>query len=190
MPEKDDMDELNFGDDEPGGDEEGGQAAATGGGGLKRFLSGTILKVLMYVAAAIVVFIIALIAGRMGGGSSSKEGAYQADKQALEEKKPPLTSFELKEFMVNTADVDSSHFLRLKLNLAYKQNNLPLQTELGERKKQIYDVILRSLNEKKKEDIDTAQGKQDLKEELMKKINGILEHGEILDVYYEEFSVN
>lgn len=188
MPE--DMDDFNFGDDEGGGEGEGGQAESSGGGGLKRFLSGTILKVLMYVAAGIAVFIIALFAGKMGGGSAAKDDAYAQDQKALEQKAPPLATFELKEFKSNTADVDTTHSIRMKLSLGYEKNNLLLQTELSERRKQIFDLIMLTLNKKRKEDLDSAQKKQDLKDELIKLINGLLQNGKIDDVYYEEFSVN
>ncbi len=188
MPE--DMDDFNFGDDE-GGEGEGAQAeAASGGGGLKRFLSGTILKVLMYVAAGIAVFIIALFAGKMGGSGSSDEAKYAQAQKEMEQKAPPLATFELKEFMSNTADVDTTHFVRMKLSLGYEKNNLLLQTELSERRMQIFDLIMLTLNGKRKEDLDTAQKKQDLKDELIKKINGLLQNGKIDQIYYAEFSVN
>jgi flagellar FliL protein len=188
MPE--DMDDFNFGDDDTGSEGEGGQAAAAGGGGLKRFLSGTILKVLMYVAAAVAVFIIALIAGKMGASPATDENSYAQDRQALEQKSPPLATFELKEFMSNTADVDTTHFVRMKLSLGYEKNNLLMQTELSERRKEIFDLIILTLNGKHKEDLDTAQKKLDLKDELLKRINGLLQNGKIDAIYYEEFSVN
>ncbi len=188
MPE--DMDDFNFGDDE-GGEGEGAQAeAASGGGGLKRFLSGTILKVLMYVAAGIAVFIIALFAGKMGASDKSDEAKYAQAQKEMEQKAPPLATFELKEFMSNTADVDTTHFVRMKLSLGYEKNNLLLQTELSERRMQIFDLIMLTLNGKRKEDLDSAQKKQDLKDELIKKINGLLQNGKIQDIYYAEFSVN
>ncbi|HPH02673.1 MAG TPA: flagellar basal body-associated FliL family protein [Spirochaetota bacterium] len=188
MPE--DMDDFNFGDDE-GGEGEGAQAeAASGGGGLKRFLSGTILKVLMYVAAGIAVFIIALFAGKMGASGKSDEAKYAQAQKEMEQKAPPLATFELKEFMSNTADVDTTHFVRMKLSLGYEKNNLLLQTELSERRMQIFDLIMLTLNGKRKEDLDSAQKKQDLKDELIKKINGLLQNGKIQDIYYAEFSVN
>ena len=188
MPE--DMDDFNFGDDD-GGEGEGGQAeAAGGGGGLKRFLSGTILKVLMYVAAGIAVIIIAAVTASAVAGGKSKDNAYAQDQKAMEQKAPPLATFELKEFMSNTADVDTTHFVRMKMSIGYEKNNLLLQTELSERRMQIFDLIMLTLNGKRKEDLDTAQKKQDLKDELIKKINGLLQNGKIQDIYYAEFSVN
>lgn len=107
-----------------------------------------------------------------------------------EQKRPPLATFELKEFMSNTADEDTTHFVRIKMSIGYEKTNLLLQTELSDRRVQIFDLILLTLNGKRKIDLDSTQKKQDLKVELMIKINALLQTGKIDDIYYAEFSVN
>lgn len=126
----------------------------------------------------------------LGGGSALAENKFEQDQKALEQKASPLATFELKEFMSNTADEDTTHFVRMKMSIGYERNNLLLQTELSEKRMQIFDLIMLTLNGKKKNDLDTAQKKQDLKDELIKKINALLTNGKIDDIYYKEFSVN
>ncbi len=127
----------------------------------------------------------AVVAARL-----SLENLPEPGLRTTEQKRLPLATFELKEFMSNTADEDTTHFVRMKMSIGYEKNNLLLQTELSERRIQIFDLILLTLNGKKKNDLDTAQKKQDLKDELIKKINALLTNGKIDDIYYKEFSVN
>ncbi len=126
----------------------------------------------------------------LGGGSALAENKFEQDQKALEQKALPLATFELKEFMSNTADVDTTHFVRMKMSIGYEKNNLPLQTELSERRKQIFDLIMFTLNKKTKSELDTAEKKQVFTYDLIKIINGLLQTGKIDDIYFEEFSVN
>jgi flagellar FliL protein len=51
------------------------------------------------------------------------------------------------------------------------------------------DQIVRILNSKKYEDIETIQGKLFLKDEIMTAMNGILHKGTVKEVYFNEFVV-
>ena len=185
MPDEE-MDTFDSLDD----DEESSEGAGGPGGGLKSFFSGTVVRILLFVAAGLVVVIIAIVAGSMAGKSSSTKSGYAKDKEALKTKKKPLKVFDLKQFMANTADIDASHLVRIKLKLAYEAGDIKLMTELNARRAQIRDIIMLFFNDKKKRNLDTALKKRKLKGELMKTINRILIDGEIKNIFYEEFSVN
>ena len=51
------------------------------------------------------------------------------------------------------------------------------------------DQIVKILNSKKYEDIETIQGKLFLKDQIATSMNGILHKGSVKDVYFNEFVV-
>jgi flagellar FliL protein len=187
MPDDDDL--GSFADE--GGAESGAEeSSGSGKFGLKRFLSGAVLRVLLFAAAGIGVVIISVITASMVAGGKSEDSAEIMDKQGLQQRPPVLATFEMEEFMTGLADRDTMHFVKMKLNLGYETGNLRLQTELSERRRQIKDLILLTLNEKTAEELHSKGQKEELKDELMKLINGLLREGEIKAIYYEDFMVN
>jgi flagellar basal body-associated protein FliL len=74
--------------------------------------------------------------------------------------------FDMKQFMINTKDTDTQHLVRIKLQLAYKRENIKLLTELNQRRAQISDIILLFFKDKSKDQMDSSEKIQRLKEEL------------------------
>ncbi|MDR2734551.1 MAG: flagellar basal body-associated FliL family protein [Spirochaetota bacterium] len=187
-------DDEDFGgfDDEGGADSGSTESSDSGGGGggLKRFLSGAVLKILLYVAAAIVVVIISVITASVVADGKESDTAEIKDRQGMEQRPPAYAIFEMDEFMTGLADIDTTHFVKLKLSLAYEGPNMRLQSELSDRRRQIEDLILLTLNSKVAEDLHTKGQKEEFKEELVKLINGLLREGEIKNVYFKDFMVN
>ncbi|MCK4907760.1 MAG: flagellar basal body-associated FliL family protein [Spirochaetes bacterium] len=169
---------------------EGQDGQSSEGGGIKSFFSGALIRILLYVAAVILVIIIAVIVSKMTAESVSKSQGYKQDKEMFKEQAPPMSTFKMEPFLINTADRDENHLVRVKLRLAYKKNNLKLQTELLARRSQVRDLILLFFGGKKKEHMDTSEKKIRLKKSLKNTINRVLQSGMILDIYYEEFSVS
>jgi len=187
-----DEEEFGFGEEEGGGEAGAGDAAEpSGGGGLKRFLSGAVLRILLFVAAGIGVIIISVITSSIVAGGSEAEGPDPVARGVPLDTKPPAwAGYDLDEIMVATADRDSSHFIKLKISLAYEGGNMGLQTELTERRRQIRDLIIGTLNSKTKEALHSWQQKEDFKSELVKRINALLQYGEIKDIYYMDVMIN
>lgn len=104
-------------------------------------------------------------------------------------KEPPPMTFDLGSFNINTADVDEPHFVRLKIYIAYPEKNNPLMLELGQRKFQIRDIVISTVSSMKKEDLDEPIEREELKERLKKLINNVLVNGEIIDIFFDEFTV-
>ncbi|MEN2997944.1 MAG: flagellar basal body-associated FliL family protein [Brevinematia bacterium] len=104
-------------------------------------------------------------------------------------KEPPPMTFDIGSFNINTADIDEPHFVRLKMYIAYPEKNTPLMVELGQRKIQIRDIVISTIASMKKEDLDEAIEREELKERLKKLINNVLVNGEIVDVFFDEFTV-
>ena len=146
-------------------------------------LSNMIPVIIAVVLATVISFL-------MIRGTVTKKSEEEYRTVKLAPKPAPLVIFKLDEFRINTSDVDESHFVRLKMNLAYDGKNKKLATELSQRIEQIRDIVIRILNSKEKQDIDEPIEKEELKEEIKKQINNILSSGEIEDIYYDEFVIS
>jgi flagellar FliL protein len=92
------------------------------------------------------------------------------------------------EFVVNLADEGMRRYLKTKMEFAYPKKNKKLALELEEKKNIIRDVIISIVTTKKADDL-TEKGKEDMKAELLKGINGILKQGQITEVYYTDIFI-
>ncbi len=142
--------------------------------------------VLQLVIAAIIAGTVSFIVVSQMRARISEEIVVQ--KSPLKKEPAPLT-FDLGSFNINTSDIDEPHFARLKIYLGYPERNTALQAELSQRKFQIRDIVINVISSKRKEDLDESIERQELKEELKKLINNMLIEGEIIDIYFDEFTV-
>ncbi|MCX8029644.1 MAG: flagellar basal body-associated FliL family protein [Brevinematales bacterium] len=142
--------------------------------------------VLQLVIAAIIAAIVAFIVVSQMRARISEE--IVVARGPIKKEPPPMT-FDLGSFNINTADTDEPHFVRIKMYIAYPEKNNPLMLELGQRKFQIRDIVITTVSSMKKEDLDEPIEREELKERLKKLINNILVNGEILDIFFDEFTV-
>ena len=135
----------------------------------------------------------------IGGGGfvafsmlSSKDDAAETE-EAEEETSQKASSLDIGHmlgmdvFSVNLAGEGGSRYLKVKLELELSAENL--KAEIGNRLPQIRDTILVSMSSKSFADIDTAQGKFRLKEEIVGHVNKLLTSGNIKNVYFTEFVI-
>ena len=183
----DDLDSLDY---EDGDDLDVENSGGAGGGGIKGFLSSSLVKALLFGAAVIVVILISIVTTTCVAKSKDRDSRVKDDREQMRKTKDIYAVFDLKNFMVNTKDTDTAHLARIKLQLAYVRENVKLLTELNQRRAQIRDIILLFFKDKAKEEMDTSVKISRLKEELKNRINREINSGEIMDIYYEEFSVN
>jgi flagellar FliL protein len=142
--------------------------------------------VLQIVIAGIVASVVAFIVVTQMRTKISEEITVQMG--PIKKEAPPMT-FDLGVFQINTADIDEPHFVRMKIYIAYPEKSTPLSLELGQRKYQIRDIIISTVSSMKKDELDEPIERQELKERLIKLINNVLVNGEILDLYFDEFTV-
>jgi flagellar basal body-associated protein FliL len=93
------------------------------------------------------------------------------------------------EFLVNLADEDGKKFIKTKISLAYDSSNKKLPDELKNNLTSIRNDIIYVLRTKKREDVNSAIGSENLRKELLAKINASLKGGQLLDVYYSELII-
>lgn len=91
-------------------------------------------------------------------------------------------------FVVNLADPGGSRYLRVTLQLEYMPAK-GLKEEIEKRTPQIRDAIITILSSKRYEEINSAQGKMIMKQQIMRRINSLLAVGQIANVYVTEFVI-
>ena len=145
----------------------------------------------------IVLLLILLIVGGLVAyfllSSNDEEQPQQQEPKKVEKKKKVENMTEigpiypLDQFIVNLVSNSSSRYLKCKIDL--ELDSPELQQEVDKKLPAIRDLIIRILSSKTVEEIQTAKGKEKLKEEIKRKINEILTTGEIRHVYFTEFVI-
>ncbi|WP_163193211.1 flagellar basal body-associated FliL family protein [Clostridium thermarum] len=149
--------------------------------------SGNMLKIII-----IFMLILLLIGGAGFGGYyiASKSAPKANTGNSVSEKDNTEEAFyEAGEFVVNLADEGSKRYLKVKLVLGYNSKNKKLTDELEKKNTVIADSIISTLRIKKTADLSTATGPEELKQELIARINATLSLGKISNVYYNDFFI-
>ncbi len=118
-----------------------------------------------------------------------------AGQPAAEKAKPPAEKdkpvigavFPLDTFIVNLSDENMNHYLRLTMH--FELSDAKLTEELQKRLPQVRDVMFNILPAKRFKEIQSVQGKQALREEIMNAVNKILVTGKVTNIYFVEFVV-
>jgi flagellar FliL protein len=95
--------------------------------------------------------------------------------------------YPLDQFIVNLVSNNADRYLKCKIS--FELDAPELQQEIDKKLPAVRDIIINILSSKTVEEIQTAKGKEKLKEEIRKKVNEILTTGEIRHVYFTEFVI-
>ena len=95
--------------------------------------------------------------------------------------------FPLDTFIVNLADKGGKRYLRITIDLELDSEKL--EGEITKRLPQVRDRILTILPTKRFEDISSAKGKTELRDQMLERINDVLAGGRITNIYFKEFVV-
>ena len=79
--------------------------------------------------------------------------------------------------------------LELKVDNKSEKQNQEFQEEVKRRLSQIRDLIIREVSSKTFREVNSPQGKEQLKEELRLKINELLSRGELKRIMFTSFAV-
>lgn len=161
-------------------------------------------KTLIIVLSAVV-----LMMGMMGGGffllwhkmstslvqmqqqqnrQAGDEGAVGEEEEGEEEQAAGLgPMYTMDTLIVNLADQGGKRYLRL--GMQWELSAPEVVQEVDQRMAQLRDAILMILPTKQYADIGSAQGKIDLRDELMARVNSILRAGAVTNIYFTEFVV-
>jgi flagellar protein FliL len=180
----DEQQDLNLEDVGAGAEEAGGPRR----GGL---LSGMLLTILKWAAIGIGAIIIVVTTtvvtfriinkGNTQTGLSALSPAYQA-------KEAPLASYDdIEQIRGQTADVTPQVFL-LQVSLGYDPVDKEVSVEIGDRKRQIQDLILKTISQKSASDLSPSNYDV-IQTELMNRINMLMTTGKVKSVMFRQFNV-
>ncbi len=143
----------------------------------------------------VAVVILAILAGAGFGGWTWYEARTRVQEGKTASRAPahiaktnlPDFFFSLDPFVVNLADPGGRRYLRTQIDLEYSTKDL--QKELAARRPQLRNLILMVLTSKTFKSIQGVAGKIALRNEIITRINQLLQSGRIRNLYFTEFVV-
>ena len=96
-------------------------------------------------------------------------------------------TFSMDPFVVNLNEPGGKRYLKSKIELEYMDENVG--KELESRLPQMRDVILLHLSSKTLDEIQSIDGKIELKNALIKRVNQVLKQGKIRNLFFTQFVV-
>lgn len=152
-----------------------------------------LLLIVIIVLLLLLLVIGGLVAYFLLSGNDDTQQPPQQEQKKIEKKHKVDSMAEigpiypLDPFVVNLVSSNANRYLKCKIDL--ELDSPELQQEVDKKLPAIRDLIIQILSSKSVEEIQTAKGKQKLKEEIKRKINEILTTGEIKNVYFTEFVI-
>ena len=145
----------------------------------------------------LIVFVVAVVAGGgFAGWTMIKEsptevpqGEGKPEEKALEKSPAPEVGqmFQLDPFVVNLSDPGGKRYLKAKIELEFIEKEV--QTELTVRLPQLRDSILLHLSSKTLDEVQSMDGKVELRNALIKRINQVLKSGKVKNLYFTQFVI-
>jgi flagellar FliL protein len=93
----------------------------------------------------------------------------------------------LETFIANLADEGGSRYLKATFQIEFLGSSVP--PEISSRLPKIRDLLLTLLSSKTFDDVRTPEGKQQLREEIIARVNQVVERDVVKAVYFTEFIV-
>ena len=180
----DEQQDLNLEDVGAGGEDVGGPRK----GGL---LSGMLLTILKWAAigigAIIVVVTTTVITVRVVNKGSAQAGMAMLSPQYQPQQEPWAVYDGIDQIRGQTADDPPAIFL-LQVSLGYDTKDAEVSVEIGNRKREIQDLILKDISQKTAEELSSAHW-DELQTELQQMINRIMKTGKVKAVMFQSFIV-
>ncbi|MGB9697779.1 MAG: flagellar basal body-associated FliL family protein [Thermodesulfobacteriota bacterium] len=95
--------------------------------------------------------------------------------------------YKMDPLIVNLADAETLHYLKIKIDLESMEEKP--NEEFEKRLPQIRDNILLLLSTKERKVLMDAEGKNKLRAEIREKVNQLLKNFKIKDIYFTEFLI-
>lgn len=131
----------------------------------------------------IIIFILILIVS--AGGAYAYFMGLGGDSDVVQMK--DIKQYPMDSFTANLADAGQARYIRTSITLEYTDNKIV--DEIGIKKHRLNDIIITTLREKSAKDLDSPEKTQELKNELLEKINAELDKGELSGLYFNEFII-
>ena len=154
-------------------------------------LSGALLNILKWAAigigAIIIIVTTTVITFRILNKGNSQQGLAVLS-PAYTPKQEPLASYDnIEQIRGQTADDTPAVFL-LQVSLGYDPADKEVSVEIGNRNREIQDLILKDISQKTAAELSPAHY-DEIQAELMQLINTIMKTGKVKSVMFRQFSV-
>ncbi|WP_457560161.1 flagellar basal body-associated protein FliL [Caminibacter sp.] len=153
--------------------------------------SSKLLLIVIIILLLLLLVIGGLVAYFLLSGNDNPDQPQQQQKIEKKHKVDQMTEigpiYPLDQFIVNLVSNNADRYLKCKIDL--ELDSPDLQKEIDKKLPAIRDAIIQILSSKTVEEIQTAKGKEKLKEEIKRKLNEMLTTGEIRHVYFTEFVI-
>lgn len=143
---------------------------------------GNLLKIVIIVLLALI-----LIGGTAFGTYFLLKSRNNAEGSTKKEVEITPTMFSLDEFLVNLADEKGRRYLKVKIFIGYEENE-ELAKELEQKKTILRDAVNSILRSKKSDEVSQS-GEEQLKTELLIKVNSHLTNGKARDIYFHDILI-
>ena len=153
-------------------------------GGSKTLIIVAVILVLVLAGAAVG---LRFFAPGLIPGWGTKPGEQGAGESGSDQGSGLGMLYPMKPFIVNLIDPSGRRYLKATLSL--ELSGPLVKNEIDQRLPQIQDAILVLLSSKTFDDINTIQGKDRLRSEIMNRCNVFITTGQIKNVYFSEFVV-
>lgn len=152
-------------------------------------------KMIIIIAVNSVILLLLMVGGfffmlnRMTSYKVEDQKHKHRDKPAEEKAAKASTGpvFPLDTFIVNLAEESGRRYLRVTIELELGDEKL--KKEVQERSPMIRDTILMILPAQKAESVLSLEGKNELRNAILGKLNGLLKTGKITNLYFTEFVI-
>lgn len=102
---------------------------------------------------------------------------------------PTIYNYKLDEFLLNLADSDKK-YLKVKLSLGYEaKDKKKMDKELEDKKDNVRDAIISVLRSKKSTDLDGLTGIDQLKKDIITRVNGFFDYGKVDEIYINDILI-
>ena len=159
-----------------------------------------LLIAVIAVAALLLIAIGVLVYVLMSGGNEEEnpeDGAKKEKKVEKSAKSAPAGRkinieevgpiVDAGEFIVNLMNSNGKRYLRTQISIELSAEDL--QAEIEQKKDILKDIAIEVLSSKQVEEIVTRDGKERLKDELVKALNRVLVDGQINNIYFTNFVI-
>jgi len=120
-------------------------------------------------------------------GSAEAGEEASADAAQVEPGAPDKSIVELEPFIVNLQDNQGTRYLKLTVNL--EMSSAKAGAELTAKKAKVRDSLIILLSSKSYSDIGTVEGKYQMRDEIVARVNQFIKHGSVKTAYFTEFVI-
>ncbi len=110
----------------------------------------------------------------------------RTETQEVSTKSEPV-NFSMPSLVVNIAETKGTRFL--KATITFSLENPATSAEVEAKKAQITDILISLCSSRSLDELEQSMGREQLKKDIIARINPLLDHGRILNVFFSEFVI-